>query len=165
MVEGGTNSRAGKNHMVNIIYPPFTSVLPSMSISISSLSSALRQLATFNIHKTNAHICIHLHLYIPARTRPTFTKMVQPGAPSSSSGGAAMTPAAAAAAKAAERLTTQEKLLLAQAVYKLGAGNWQAVSGILRAHPCLIDRPADLFSPESCEKVYVALMTSIEINM
>lgn len=65
----------------------------------------------------------------------------------------------------ADRLTVQEKLLLAQAVYKVGAANWPAVSKLLKAHPCVVDRPPDLFLPKACEAIYVALMTSIDINM
>ncbi|WWD19540.1 hypothetical protein CI109_104001 [Kwoniella shandongensis] len=64
-----------------------------------------------------------------------------------------------------DRLTVQEKLLLAQAVYKLGALSWPAVSKLLVAHPCCITRPKDLFSAEACEGSYVELMTGIGINV
>lgn len=64
-----------------------------------------------------------------------------------------------------DRLTVQEKLLFAQAVYKVGAADWPVVSKLLLAHPCLIGRPPDYFTPEACEATYVALMGSIEINV
>ncbi|KAK8853125.1 hypothetical protein IAR55_003826 [Kwoniella newhampshirensis] len=64
-----------------------------------------------------------------------------------------------------DRLTVQEKLLLAQAVYKLGALSWPAVSKLLVAHPCCINRPLELFSPQACEGSYVGLMTGIGINV
>lgn len=66
---------------------------------------------------------------------------------------------------AVDLLTVQEKLLLSQAVYKVGAADWPAVSKLLIEHPCFIGRPAELFTPEACEQVYVALMTGIEINV
>lgn len=62
-------------------------------------------------------------------------------------------------------LTIQEKLLLSQAVYKLGAIAWPAVSQLLLGHPCVRGRPDALFGPEACEKHYVELMTSIGQNM
>ena len=62
-------------------------------------------------------------------------------------------------------LTTQEKLLLSQAVYKLGAVNWPAVSSLLLEHPVIVGRPTDLFSAEGCEKEYIALMTEIGQNV
>lgn len=65
----------------------------------------------------------------------------------------------------ASRYTTQERLLLSQAVYKLGALAWAVVSGLLLQHPCCLDRPADLFSPEGCEGAYVGLMGSIGQNV
>lgn len=66
---------------------------------------------------------------------------------------------------AVDHLTVQEKLLLSQAVYKVGAANWPAVSKLLLAHPCIVGRPTDYFTPEACESSYVALMGSIEINV
>ena len=62
-------------------------------------------------------------------------------------------------------LTTQEKLLLSQAVYKVGAAAWETISGLLRDHPIIQGRPADLFTPEACEQSYVALMGSIGQNV
>lgn len=69
------------------------------------------------------------------------------------------------AESAVDNLTVQEKLLLSQAVYKVGAANWPAVSTLLLAHPCLIGRPSEYFTPEACETTYVKLMTGIEINV
>ncbi|GFZ48613.1 hypothetical protein JCM24511_06361 [Saitozyma sp. JCM 24511] len=63
------------------------------------------------------------------------------------------------------RLTTQEKLLLSQAVYKLGALQWPNISKLLLSHPCCRDRPAELFTPEGCEESYVGLMTAIGVNV
>lgn len=68
-------------------------------------------------------------------------------------------------AAAVDSLTVQEKLLLSQAVYKVGAADWPTVSSLLLAHPCFIGRPPELFTPEACEASYVALMTGIEINV
>lgn len=65
----------------------------------------------------------------------------------------------------ADNLTTQEKLLLSQAVYKVGAANWPVVSQLLLAHPCLVGRPPTYFTPEACENTYVSLMKGIEINV
>ncbi|ORY26701.1 hypothetical protein BCR39DRAFT_540478 [Naematelia encephala] len=63
--------------------------------------------------------------------------------------------------------TTQEKLLLAQAVHKLGAVAWPAVSKLLVEHPCIAGagRPERLFTPEGCEAGYVALMGDIGMNV
>lgn len=63
------------------------------------------------------------------------------------------------------RLTTQEKLLLSQAVYKLGALQWPNISKLLLSHPCCRGRPAELFTPEGCEESYVGLMTAIGVNV
>lgn len=65
----------------------------------------------------------------------------------------------------ADSLTTQEKLLLAQAVYKVGAAAWTTISQLLTSHPICVSRPADTFSPSACEELYVALMTSIGQNV
>lgn len=67
-------------------------------------------------------------------------------------------------------LTVQEKLLLSQAVYKLGAFSWAEVSSLLLDHPCIKDaaphaRPAKLFTPERCEGIYKELMNVIGINV
>ncbi|KNX50071.2 bromodomain-containing protein 8 [Cryptococcus deuterogattii R265] len=67
-------------------------------------------------------------------------------------------------------LTIQEKLLLSQAVYKLGAFSWAEVSSLLLDHPCIKDatphaRPAKLFTPERCEGIYKELMGVIGINV
>ncbi|EAL19230.1 hypothetical protein CNBH3290 [Cryptococcus deneoformans B-3501A] len=69
-----------------------------------------------------------------------------------------------------DSLTTQEKLLLSQAVYKLGAFSWAEVSSLLLDHPCIKDatphaRPAKLFTPERCEGIYKELMGAIGINV
>ncbi|WVR07773.1 hypothetical protein IAU60_004816 [Kwoniella sp. DSM 27419] len=64
-----------------------------------------------------------------------------------------------------DQLTIQEKLLLAQAVYKLGAISWPEVSKALVQHPCCRGRPAEMFSPEACESNYVELMKGIEVNV
>lgn len=67
----------------------------------------------------------------------------------------------------ADRLTAQEKLLLAQAVYKLGASAkaWPGVAAQLKAHPCVADRPPDLFVPAACEAAYNSLMAGLDITM
>ncbi|OCF77235.1 hypothetical protein I204_01221 [Kwoniella mangroviensis CBS 8886] len=65
----------------------------------------------------------------------------------------------------AEKLTTQEKLLLSQAIYKLGAISWPAISKLLTSHPCCVNRPSELFSPEACEGIYMELMSGLEINV
>lgn len=67
-------------------------------------------------------------------------------------------------ATAVEKMTVQDKLLLAQAVYKVGASSWQIVSNLLTEHPCCKDRP-ELFTPEACEESYVSLMKGIEVNV
>lgn len=69
-----------------------------------------------------------------------------------------------------DSLTIQEKLLLSQAVYKLGAFSWAEVSSLLLDHPCIKDatphaRPAKLFTPERCEGIYKELMGVIGINV
>ena len=65
----------------------------------------------------------------------------------------------------ADELYTQEKLLLSQAVYKVGAVAWPIVSKLLSDHPVCTGRPAGLFTPESCESAYIGLMTSIGQNV
>lgn len=65
---------------------------------------------------------------------------------------------------AVDKMTVQDKLLLAQAVYKVGASNWPAVSKLLTEHPCCKGR-AELFTPENCENSYVTLMQGIEVNV
>nr|ODN94060.1 hypothetical protein L203_00235 [Cryptococcus depauperatus CBS 7841] len=65
----------------------------------------------------------------------------------------------------AGQLSTQEKLLLSQAVYKLGAINWPRVSQLLRDHPCIQGKSQALFSPESCENIYKELMGAINMNV
>jgi bromodomain-containing protein 8 len=68
-----------------------------------------------------------------------------------------------------QQYSTTEKLLLAQAVYKLGAAKWEEISKLLTEHPCVTDRTAqakdELFSPKACEEGYVGLMTDIGINV
>lgn len=61
--------------------------------------------------------------------------------------------------------TTQEKLLLAQAVHKLGAVQWPDISTLLVQHPCCAGRPGELFSPEACEAAYVSLMAEAGMNV
>jgi bromodomain-containing protein 8 len=65
----------------------------------------------------------------------------------------------------ASKYTTQERLLLAQAVYKLGALAWPAVSGLLLEHPLCVGRPVELFSPEGCEEAYFGLMAAVGQNV
>jgi len=76
-----------------------------------------------------------------------------------------VTAEAEAAPSPADRLTTQEKLLLSQAVYKLGAVAWPVVSKLLLEHPCCAGRGRELFSAEACEAYYIGLMTSIGMNV
>jgi bromodomain-containing protein 8 len=61
--------------------------------------------------------------------------------------------------------TTQEKLLLAQAIYKLGAVQWPVISQMLIDHPCCAGRSGELFSPEACEAAYVNLMAAAGMNV
>jgi len=71
----------------------------------------------------------------------------------------------AATATTADQLSTQEKLLFAQAVYKVGAAAWSNVSSLLLAHPVCTAKAKDAFSPAGCEALYVDLMTSIGQNV
>lgn len=68
-------------------------------------------------------------------------------------------------AAASSPYTTQEKLLLAQAVHKLGAVQWPAISKLLVEHPCCAGRPEELFSPSACETAYVGLMADAGMNV
>lgn len=63
------------------------------------------------------------------------------------------------------RLSTSEKLLIAQAVYKLGALDWEKISGLLVNHPVIEGRPAEWFDSKTCEAYYVGLMTEAGINV
>lgn len=65
------------------------------------------------------------------------------------------------------RLSTQEKLLIAQAIYKFGALNWEKISGLLQAHPLIREKnvPNDWFGPAAVEAYYVGMMTEIGINV
>lgn len=67
----------------------------------------------------------------------------------------------------AQRYSTQEKLLLAQAVHKLGAAQWEGISSLLVNHPCLVEKEGrdELFNPKACEEAYVGLMTGIGVNV
>ncbi|TFY82713.1 hypothetical protein EWM64_g1297 [Hericium alpestre] len=56
-----------------------------------------------------------------------------------------------------EDLSNLERLILAQAVYELGANAWPAVAKLLSEHP-LISQPHSSFSPESCQAAYEHLM-------
>ncbi|WVQ84935.1 hypothetical protein IAT38_007098 [Cryptococcus sp. DSM 104549] len=63
------------------------------------------------------------------------------------------------------RLTTQQKLLLAQAVYKYGV-SWPAASKALVGHPCCKALAGEgVFSAQECEGMYVELMTGIGVNV
>ncbi|ODO05324.1 hypothetical protein L198_02017 [Cryptococcus wingfieldii CBS 7118] len=62
-------------------------------------------------------------------------------------------------------LTTQEKLLLSQAIYKLGAFSWPQVSDLLLVHPSIKPRPKELFTPDRCEAMYKEMMGVIGINV
>ncbi|KAI0053542.1 Bromodomain-containing protein [Auriscalpium vulgare] len=59
---------------------------------------------------------------------------------------------------APDDLNNTERLLLAQAVFDLGADNWDAVANILSEHP-LISRPEATFSSQSCQTIYLALFS------
>jgi hypothetical protein len=63
------------------------------------------------------------------------------------------------------RLTAQEKLLVSQAVYSLGAVNWEKISEILENHPVIEGRPKEWFDAATVEAYYVGLMTEIGINV
>jgi hypothetical protein len=76
-----------------------------------------------------------------------------------------MSTLATTTATTADQLSTQEKLLFAQAVYKVGAAAWANVSSLLLAHPVCTAKSKDAFSPSGCEAIYVELMTSIGQNV
>jgi len=61
-------------------------------------------------------------------------------------------------------LSTQEKLLFAQAVYKVGAAAWNVISNLLTSHP-LCEMTGRSFTPEQCEAIYIDLMTSTGHNV
>ena len=63
------------------------------------------------------------------------------------------------------RLNTQEKLLISQAVYKLGAVNWEKISALLENHPVIEGRPKEWFDATTVEGYYVRLMTEIGQNV
>ena len=63
------------------------------------------------------------------------------------------------------RLNTQEKLLISQAVYKLGAVNWEKISALLENHPVIEGRPKEWFDATTIEAYYVGLMTEIGQNV
>nr|XP_019010233.1 uncharacterized protein I206_04701 [Kwoniella pini CBS 10737]OCF49014.1 hypothetical protein I206_04701 [Kwoniella pini CBS 10737] len=65
----------------------------------------------------------------------------------------------------ADKLSIQEKLLLSQAIHKLGAISWPAISKLISSHPCCLNRPSELFTPESCETIYMELMAGLKINV
>ena len=44
-------------------------------------------------------------------------------------------------------LTNLDRLILAQAVYELGANSWSAVAKLLTKHP-LLQRPKSFFTPQ-----------------
>lgn len=64
----------------------------------------------------------------------------------------------------ASQLSAQQKLLVAQAVYKYGALQWPAISKVLMDHPCC-SAQKHLFTPEGCERIYVGHMHSIGANV
>ncbi|KAF9567318.1 hypothetical protein CPC08DRAFT_746866 [Agrocybe pediades] len=70
-------------------------------------------------------------------------------------------------AQAQVPLTNSEALLLAQAVWELGANtnSWAPISKILSKHP-LITRPRVFSSPQSCHSMYESLMkeAGLEVN-
>jgi bromodomain-containing protein 8 len=70
----------------------------------------------------------------------------------------------AASPSAADALTTQEKLLFAQAVYKVGAAAWTVIAELLTSHP-LSEMNGKIFTPELSEAIYVDLMTSTGQNV
>ncbi|KZW04222.1 hypothetical protein EXIGLDRAFT_828137 [Exidia glandulosa HHB12029] len=59
-----------------------------------------------------------------------------------------------------DQLSCRDKLLYSQAIYELGADEWQKVSGILSNHP-LIDLPVTLRSPEACAAIYKELIADL----
>ncbi|KZT26869.1 hypothetical protein NEOLEDRAFT_1089501 [Neolentinus lepideus HHB14362 ss-1] len=60
-------------------------------------------------------------------------------------------------------LTNTERLLLAQAVYELGADAWAEVAKLLTKHP-LITRPKNTFTPDSCEELYTQLLQDASLE-
>ncbi|TFK75869.1 hypothetical protein BDN72DRAFT_831308 [Pluteus cervinus] len=60
-------------------------------------------------------------------------------------------------------LTPLESLLLAQAVWELGADDWPAVSKVLCKHP-LLSRQKSFFTPQSCHAMYVYLMKQANLD-
>ena len=59
-------------------------------------------------------------------------------------------------------LSNVEALLLAQAVWELGANAWHDVAGLLSGHP-LISRPKNFFTPASCHTMHAKLMTDAHL--
>ncbi|KAF9057605.1 hypothetical protein BJ165DRAFT_1520971 [Panaeolus papilionaceus] len=59
-----------------------------------------------------------------------------------------------------------ESLLLAQAVWELGANSnsWQHVAKLLSKHP-LVSRPKSFFTPQSCHAMYEAIMKDAELEI
>jgi hypothetical protein len=57
--------------------------------------------------------------------------------------------------------------LVAQAVYKYGAVDWQKISALLENHPVVVsqERPKEWFDVPTVEAYYVGLMTEIGINV
>ncbi|ORY96272.1 hypothetical protein BCR43DRAFT_270176 [Syncephalastrum racemosum] len=55
-----------------------------------------------------------------------------------------------------------EKLILAQAVYKLGEDNWAQIARRLRQHPMLKHREPDFFSQKSCSLQYYIMLKDLE---
>jgi hypothetical protein len=71
----------------------------------------------------------------------------------------------AADVSAVDLMTVQEKLLLSQAIYKLGAANWAGVSKLLLEHPCCVARPAELFSIEVCISDTVSICLAYKLGL
>lgn len=55
--------------------------------------------------------------------------------------------------------------MVAQAVHKLGAVNWEKISELLENHPVIEGRPKEWFDATTVEAYYVGLMTEIGINV
>ncbi|KAF8621615.1 hypothetical protein AX15_007635 [Amanita polypyramis BW_CC] len=59
-------------------------------------------------------------------------------------------------------LSNVEALLLAQAVWELGADAWHAVAKLLSRHP-LVSRPKSFFTPAACLAMYTKLMSDAHL--
>ncbi|KAG9046362.1 hypothetical protein FS837_004586 [Tulasnella sp. UAMH 9824] len=61
------------------------------------------------------------------------------------------------------QLSLRDRLLFAQVVYELGCSDWGAIAGLLAKHP-LIQRPKGFFTAQTCNSIYVALMSDINVD-